>query len=319
MQYGEFRPGLTYSIQYRPLSSDPASFKEIRLQREPFSLAGSAEFKDLIPYTEYEFKIRCRSPDSDSDLMWSPDLTISTRTLPDVPYRRPEITNSSFTIESNYVTESFPDMRTITLYWKGVPAAHENGPDFHYVIHVSSRNLPLGVIAVGNETKYSFWNMTVNTRYKFQLYASNSVGLSTNISGIVVATDKLLRGPKDIIVEAKENSYFISWTSEYEVNYYENEIEYYTLFWCKSSIPRPVICHDSLQWLHLNQTEYNLQLTGGNDYQFAVSANSLKWTSGMFWASCHISFNPQYFEAYEICLNFTQALATVPDSGILYL
>ncbi|KFM67174.1 Cytokine receptor, partial [Stegodyphus mimosarum] len=319
MQYGEFKPGLTFSIQFRPLSSDPESFKEIRLERGHTELAGSFEFKDLIPYTEYEFKIRCRSRDSNSDLMWSPYLTVSTRTLSDVPYWRPEITNSSFTVESNDVTESFPDVRTITLYWKAVPTAHENGPDFHYVIRVSSRNLILRFIAVGNETKYSLGNMRVNSRYKFELFASNSVGPSTNISKIVVATDKLLRGPKDIIVEAEENNYFISWTSPvYEINY-ENEVEYYTLFWCKSSIPRPVMCRDSLQWLHLNQTEYNLQLTDSDDYQFAVSANSLKWTSGMFWAFCHISFNPEFLEAYKICLNFTQTLPTVPNSGILYL
>ncbi|XP_035233084.1 cytokine receptor-like [Stegodyphus dumicola] len=80
MEYGEFRPGLMYSIQYRPLSSDSGTFKELWLY---FQTAGSVEIGDLIPYTEYEFKIRSRSNVSESDLMWSPYLTISAKTLPD--------------------------------------------------------------------------------------------------------------------------------------------------------------------------------------------------------------------------------------------
>ncbi|KFM58279.1 Cytokine receptor, partial [Stegodyphus mimosarum] len=108
MMYGEFRPGLTFSIQYRP-KDYPAPYKEIRAY---FQNQGSLEITDLIPYTEYEFKIRCRSNVSDSDLMWSPPLTASMGTHPDVPYWAPETASSAFDIQV------ILGNRTLSLYWK---------------------------------------------------------------------------------------------------------------------------------------------------------------------------------------------------------
>ncbi|XP_035214649.1 cytokine receptor-like [Stegodyphus dumicola] len=309
MENGIFPPGLTYSIQYRHLTPVPGSFKEIRLY---FPAEGFVEFTGLMPYTKYEFKIRCRSYDSDSDMMWSPYLTVSTRTLPDVPYWRPEIDKSSFIVESNEATKLTPDIRTITLYWKGIPAAHENGPDFHYVIDASCENW-IQVQSSGNETTYSFQDMKLYSTYKFELFASNTVGRSTNSSQIVIEPHRLLNGPKDIIVEFDEDSYRIRWTPT-QIGVY------YTIYWCESLMPRPVRCQGPLEWLNETYGEYkDLLLSNSKNYQFAVSANTKDQSSGIFWASCHLSNNSITSYSYDVCGHFIHDRSLNRSLNILYL
>ncbi|XP_035227870.1 uncharacterized protein LOC118200055 isoform X2 [Stegodyphus dumicola] len=274
MMYGEFKPGLLFSIQYRP-KDYPAPYKEIRVY---FQSQGSLEITDLIPYTEYEFKIRCRSNVSDSDLMWSPLLTASMGTHPDVPYWAPETASSGFDIQV------ILGNRTISLYWKAIPFNYENGPNLEYMVqyhihHVPSRIIrESAVFGIGKNTTYSFESMDVNSAYMFNIFARNEIGTSVNTSQIIVdKADKLLDGPRDITVIYNKGNYNISWKAP------NNQIKYYTLFWCEG----PERGEGAIDWVHVQQTEYQLNLSDKSTwYQFAVAANTDIQTSGMFWASC---------------------------------
>ncbi|XP_035207462.1 oncostatin-M-specific receptor subunit beta-like [Stegodyphus dumicola] len=310
MQYLAVPSGIEYTVGYR-LAADPKSFREARAFF-PEVAGGFVKYSRLRPYTKYEFEVRSKYV-SDSEFMWSSYLTVPVRTLPDVPYLRPEITNSSFIIEATEITKISPDIRTVTLYWKSIPAAHENGPDFQYMIRISSQNRLQRTASVGNETSYSFEKLRVNLCYKFELFASNSVGPSSNISTIVIEADKLIDGPKEIIVRSDGSEYNIRWKAP------EIAVKFYTLFWCERAVRRRGGCVGSLEWLHLSETKHVLKLSDSKLYQFAVSANTEDRTSGMVEASCHFTSVNVFSYAPHICERLIQIISANPSLSFLYI
>ncbi|XP_035230592.1 uncharacterized protein LOC118202516 [Stegodyphus dumicola] len=323
VNYNEFQPLLTYSIRYRTVYDYPTLFQEMVLS---FTNGGSAAIQGLIPYTEYQFNIRCKYNDSVGD-MWSPSLKTYAITRSDVPYLAAEITNSSFVIEPVEGKTNSSVGRTITLYWKAIPEAHENGAEFCYILHVHQLfrtneekealigNETFHSVNVRKETKHSFRDMGLNSSYKFEIHTRNRVGYSLNSSFIIIEPDKLLDGPEEIIVMSSKYYFTISW------KVVKNQVKY-TLFWCKSFEPRPVNCEDSLQWVHLSSNSYFLPVFDALNYQFAVSTNSENRTSGMHWASCNISRNSSYSNSYlwEVCSNFIfYASSMGTNFGILYV
>ncbi|XP_054714344.1 uncharacterized protein LOC129223978 [Uloborus diversus] len=286
LDYESFPPGLMYSVQYYP-ALYPGNIQEVILR---FKENGSLLLEDLIPHTDYVFKVRCRSPYSEGEHMWSPTAIAPAGTLADVPYLAPEIASSSFDVET------ILGNRTITLYWRGVPPQFENGRDFHYTIeyhlyHVPSRVVrEMSAINVGKNTFHSFSHLDAQSAYFFRISAVNEMGPSYNTSEIIVdKAEKLLEGPRDIVVLSHGNgTYEVSWkmSNRRPMNY--------TVFWCQSLKPRPVKCNGALSWLHTLKQQVELQLPDKSNYQFAVSANDERKSSGMYWASCIVALNVRY-------------------------
>ncbi|XP_035220659.1 oncostatin-M-specific receptor subunit beta-like isoform X2 [Stegodyphus dumicola] len=309
--------GMTYIIRYRPVDeSDPEYMRE-----HGFFPEESLDFPNLIPNTRYRFHILCRESDDKDYFNWKHPKTSYVRTLPDVPYWRPEIASSSFISKSEFfvvMEKHLLRKRNITLYWKKIPKEHENGRMFQYWIHVSNPYQSLvKEISTFRETTHTFTNMEPNIPYVFKIFAGNIVGNSSNSSQITVDPDTSLLETRIPSVYTHDYRYEIAWSGS------GDEKDHYTLFWCKiSHPPRPVRCQDSLEWLHLKSHGYVLYLPFKSiHYQFALSVNFENRTSGMLWAPCHVSTNNKvaYFVLSEICYKFITSVPTGSDVGMLYL
>ncbi|XP_035231411.1 cytokine receptor-like isoform X2 [Stegodyphus dumicola] len=320
---------LKYKIQYHPVHE--TKHKEAW----PGSPTDSIQLLNLIPNTRYKFIFRCRPCSEQNDSAWLFSKGFYMTTPPDIPYWAPEIANSSFSSEIEDFEEAKKSLnlfryihrRTITIYWKNIPAEYENGEKFQYWIRASSPFRPYLTkeVSASRETSYSFTGMLPGVVYRFEIFGGNVVGNSSNSSEIIVREESSL-------LDGLERIIFLSRTHDYEMFFFpgRDQVKYYTLFWCKSAQPRPVKCEDSLQWLNLpwDGISYHLRLSEKSiDYQFAVSANSETETSGMIWAHCHISENEEHIldKLWTVCLSFINLLKAGPSGiwrrteGILYL
>src|SRR5690606_6880454 len=95
---------------------------------------------DLIPFTKYRFSIRCRistanliGTASKPTILWSNYVHLTLNTPTDKPYRCPQFLNSSF--ESSLTVGGD---RSITVYWRPVPAEYSNAPKLRYRIEYST-------------------------------------------------------------------------------------------------------------------------------------------------------------------------------------
>lgn len=285
MEFGIFPPGVSYWIHYRSLLNPNEVFKvEAGNDTKSYVVTG------LYPSMEYMFSMRCRSSVAERDEFWSPFVNISAKTRSVIPYLAPELTFSSFQVQT------VQDERSVTLYWKPIPKVFENGDNFQYVIkyHVFSTSARYGredkKMEVGNCTSYSLRPLGLNSAYRFQIYAKNSMGPSNNISSVIIdKSSKVLSPPRDIsVLSHGQGNYTISWKEPLS----EHSISNYTLFWCSSIRPRPFKCEGHVEWKFTHELKEELELFDKNtNYQFAVAANSQHMTSGMQWALCVVPYS----------------------------
>ncbi|KAG8188105.1 hypothetical protein JTE90_002458 [Oedothorax gibbosus] len=295
LQNGEFSGGLMYSVRYYSISTKLDVYRTAIVEADSNAIL---KIENLVPDTQYRFEVQCRLSFIGDSFHWSDTYNTTETTLPDVPYLAPVIDNSAFD------TQPIAGNRTITLYWKAVPSEFENGNDLHYIVKYHEHYVPkrsvrqiygrLGNnVRVGNRTYYTFEHMDTNTAYMFNIIACNSIGCSTNETGIIVVdkADKFLQGPKDItVVSYDQGSYDISWRSPFPT------ITNYTLFWCETLRVRPARCDGQLEWATVvNETSHKLYLpSNSTNYQFAVASVQGRKTSGMVWAPCTVVYGVTY-------------------------
>lgn len=293
----DFLPHLIYQLLYYKVNENVnRHIKIINITSKETHVVYS--IKNLIPFTQYKFALRCRSNVSEGEDMWSENTTLVVLTKEDVPNKVPEITKEAFEIQQ------YGNNYTITIYWKHVPEEFRNGRNFKYVVSYISTNALYkedSILSFNNTINSSssfvtFSNLDASIGYKFKIYSANNKGFSEKFSTITInKSENLLPVPKDItVISYDQGHYKISWKPVYKAS---DPVKSYTVFWCtyhQNQIFRPFPCNGSIHWKYVSDGITSIKLNLADfqtNFQFAVSANSEYSTSGMEWAPCIIPSN----------------------------
>lgn len=242
---------------------------------------------ELIPFQEYNFKLRCKSRDAEND-MWGPFSKLqSVKTQADVPYLAPATASSLF--HSEVVGNS----RVVTVYWEEVPKINHNGPNFCYRLsyYPCKNNMIKKEIMECQRNYLQIKNLAVNECYTFRVCPINDVGTSSNCSYInIEEASKLLPSLGTVTaVHSDKNFCSLSWEPPLSDT---PEIYNYTVLWCETDFSPSPDCSGPVHWFYTKNTV--AQLTGlGQDraYSFSVSVNSGDLTSGVNLVTCILQLN----------------------------
>ncbi|RWS16955.1 uncharacterized protein B4U79_16215 [Dinothrombium tinctorium] len=280
------RKFLKYEIQFRPIPNHRKSPPPYTI----INIGNTLDYTliDLIPFTKYEIKLRCRMSNLSSSEKWSNFVQLTTSTKKDVPYISPKFTLGAYEIsEMNYTH------RKIKIYWSPVSEEHYNAPEFYYLLYFYTPNKHSSTV---HEVRVdpSHWTYSLPLRntdmYQFKIYSVNSEGHSSEFSTLVVDSQpRLPEKPRDVAVFYYGNMrYEVRWSGESN----SHSVASYTVFWC-SNLHRSGCREPLSSKLVPASTQPAVLLNVTNDstaYMFAVSANTHKNTSsGLTWTACIIS------------------------------
>ncbi|KAK2586334.1 hypothetical protein KPH14_010628 [Odynerus spinipes] len=295
-----FPPGLYHRITYQN-QWDVQKFwqvinitNDIHTPKRHYNLTG-------LKYanTVYDVRVSMKSALAVGEDKWSEFSDITFRTLPTLPGLPPRTDIGSFEIAENNFN------RDVYLYWQAIPQYLENGDNFKYhvdYVEESGRKLAL----VPNETTRTyakFRGISFNS-YHFEVVSTNVVGMSKERSKIFIPSQYEI--PHEPIAFTKiafdGGLYELSWKPP-NMN---TEITNYTIFWCDNERDRPYQCTGYLDWVHVskNTTIYNMTVPDAKKvYQFAISTNTKRGSSGMVWASCTVIHNKVVGKMKSVWIN----------------
>lgn len=312
-----------YEIHY--VSQFESEWKTVRVLNKTSHMV-----QDLEPYTTYTFRLRARASEAVLDELWTNDVTLAQTTLKDVPQGPPRISRSGFKVQN------YQGRRSIMLNFAALPQKQWGGATLQYFIKCCEEGVPDD--ACENKTvdmpTVTFDGLFRNSRYKFQLWSVNEIGVSKVHSSLRVDKyDELINTPRDIkVVALGSGNYEVSWhapsprlpvalTSSSTSTSAEEGDEgaaggqgggeaasvgpvSYTVFWCPRMLPRSYSCNESLEWrrLELNTSSTLLNLDPSNVYQFAVAAQSADKASEMHWTTCVIPVSKELEKITQVTL-----------------
>ncbi|XP_076379609.1 cytokine receptor domeless isoform X2 [Megalopta genalis] len=235
----------------------------------------------------YDVRVSMKSSVATGEDKWSEFSVVAFRTSPTVPGRSPKTDIGSFE-----VTAESRDTRDVYLYWQTIPEYLKNGDNFTYKIeHVEENGKKLAIVpSERTDTYVKFKGINLNSYYRFEIVSTNIVGMNKERARIFVPSQyEIPHGPLAFTKIAFHGGlYELSW----KLPIMNTEVTNYTIFWCDNdNRDRPYQCTGYLDWVHVskNTTIYNMTVPDPNKvYQFAISANTHKGSSGMMWASCTV-------------------------------
>lgn len=265
---------ITYQIHYE--SEYESRGKVVEVQKL------STMIQKLHPFTEYTLALRAKSSSAAMSDLWSDEVSLKHKTLPDVPEMPPRISPSGFLVQN------FKTKRSILLNFEAVHRKYWGGATLNYIIQCCNDSTPRSCINKTSEIPMvTFDGLLHNVGYNFQIWSQNENGISKEHSSVRVDRfDNTLGVPEGIEVTAMSSKkYYVSWKMP---SGYEDEDLTYTVFWCPRMLPRSYACNQSLHWVTTNSTFEELELEPDHVYQFAVAASSGGRASGMVWTTCII-------------------------------
>ncbi|CAD6201388.1 GSCOCT00000191001.2-RA-CDS [Cotesia congregata] len=312
-----FPPGLHHKIAYQHQWDRLKTWQIINITN---GLHEDKKFYNLtgLEYanTVYDVRVFMKSAIAKGDDKWSPFSDITFRTPPrceyrfvvclmfillivNLPGRLPRTDIGSFEITENNAN------KVLYLYWQVIPRYLENGDNFKYQVTLTEVNGRKTHIMPNETTRsYAVFKGFDFFNYTFQVTTSNIVGTYPKSTSIHVPSQYDM--PQQPLAVTKiafdEGLYELSWKSPL----LSNQIINYTIFWCENERDRPYQCTGYLDWVHVpkNTTIYNITVPSPEKvYQFAVSANTEKASSGMVWASCTVIHNKVSSKMKSVWIN----------------
>ncbi|PBC29205.1 Cytokine receptor [Apis cerana cerana] len=278
-----FPPGLYHRIMYQNQWDHQKVWQvinitnDIHLDRRNYNLTG-LEYAN----TAYDVRVFMKSAVATGEDKWSNFSDVTFRTPPRLPGRPPKTDIGSFEIAENSAS------RDVYLYWQAIPQYLENGDCFKYeIVHVEENGRKLSLVPNETTRTYAkFKGIKIHSNYRFEIVTTNIVGANKKRAKIFVPSQYEI--PQEPVAFTKiafdGGLYELSWKPP-NMN---REIVNYTIFWCDNERDRPYQCNGYLDWVHVskNTTIYNMTVPDPDKvYQFAISANTNKGSSGMVWAS----------------------------------
>ncbi|XP_029156701.1 cytokine receptor [Nylanderia fulva] len=286
-----FPPGLTYKIMYQNHWDKIKDWKVIIIDAESQKHSHKPQFNLTgLEYanTVYDVRVFLKSAKAVGENMYSDFSVITFRTLSTLPSFPPRTDIGSFEIIENN------GRRDVYLYWQTIPQTSENGDNFKYQINYVEENGHKIIIEPIEMTRtYAKFKGLSFNNYRFRIISTNKVGFNKNYTEISVPSRNEM--PHEPIAFTKmafdRGLYELSWKPPITYKDTTNPITNYTIFWCDNERDRPYQCTGFLNWIHVSKTTtvYNMTVPDPNKvYQFAISANSNKGSSGMIWSSCTV-------------------------------
>ncbi|XP_017887788.1 uncharacterized protein LOC108629550 [Ceratina calcarata] len=291
-----FPPGLHHRIMYQSQWDDPETWQTINItngfhtHKRYWNLTG-LEYANTV----YDVRVCLKSAVAVGEDKWSDYSAVAFRTPPRLPGRPPRTDIGSFEIAENN------NSRDVYLYWQAIPQYLENGDEFKYVVeNVEENGRKLSLAPKEITRTYAKFDGISFNKYKFEIVSVNIVGANKERAKIFVPSKNEI--PKEPIAFTKiafdGGLYELSWKPPHDYKNTQqirgrviNEITNYTIFWCDNERDRPYECNGYLDWVQVpkNTTIYNMTVPDPHKvYQFAISANTEKGSSGMVWASCTV-------------------------------
>nr|XP_003707987.1 PREDICTED: uncharacterized protein LOC100878272 [Megachile rotundata]XP_012151607.1 PREDICTED: uncharacterized protein LOC100878272 [Megachile rotundata] len=295
-----FPPGLHHRITYQNQWDHQKTWQvinitnDIHTHKRYYNLTG-LEYANTV----YDVRVFMKSSVAVGEDKWSEFSDVTFRTPSRLPGHPPKTDIGSFEIAEN------SGSRDVYLYWQTIPDYLENGGNFRYEIDRVEEN-GRKLILWPNETTrtYAKFKGISFNNYRFEIASTNSVGASKERTKIFVPSQSEI--PHEPIAFTKiafdGGLYELSWKPP-NTNI---EITNYTIFWCDNERDRPYQCTGYLDWVHVskNTTIYNMTVPDPDKvYQFAISANTNKGSSGMVWASCTVIHNKVVGKMKSVWIN----------------
>ncbi|KZC12905.1 Cytokine receptor [Dufourea novaeangliae] len=296
-----FPPGLHHKITYNNQFDHKKTWQVINIindvhtPKRYYNLTG-LEYAN----TAYDIRVFMKSAVATGEDKWSQFSDVTFRTSPKLPGRPPKTDIGSFEIAENSAS------RDVYLYWQAIPEYLQNGDDFKYEIdHVEENGRKLSLIPNETTKTYAKFKGISFNSYRFEIITTNIVGANKERARIFVPSQYAI--PHEPIAFTKiafaAGLYELSWKPPPIMS---SEITNYTIFWCDNERDRPYQCTGYLDWVHVskNTTIYNMTVPDPNKvYQFAISANTNKGSSGMVWASCTVIHNKVVGKMKSVWIN----------------
>ncbi|KAI4504019.1 hypothetical protein M0802_000490 [Mischocyttarus mexicanus] len=296
-----FPPGLHHKITYQNQWENEEEWKVINITND---IHAAKRFYNLtgLNYsnTGYDIRVYTKSAVAVGGDKWSEFSGITFRTPAKLPAIPPRTDIGSFEIAENTL------YRDIYLYWQTIPLHLENGKNFRYQIDYVEEN-GRKIELLPNETTKTYAKykgINLQSTYRFELVSMNLVGMSKERSQIIVPS-KLDTPPEPIAftkIAFDGGLYELSWKPPITNTIITN----YTIFWCSNERDRPYQCTGYLDWVHVSNTTTVYNMTVPNAklvYQFAISVNTNKGSSGMVWSSCTVIHNKVVGKMKSVWIN----------------
>ncbi|XP_034948371.1 cytokine receptor [Chelonus insularis] len=295
-----FPPGLHHRIAYQHQWDRQKTWQVINIDddvhedKRYYNLTG-LEFANTV----YDVRVFLKSALAKEEDRWSQFSDLTFRTSPKLPGSPPRTDIGSFEIMENNAS------RDVYLYWQTIPSYLENGDNFKYqVVLVEENNRKLHITSNETTRSYAIFKGIGFNNYRFEIFTSNVVGLNPkNASIFVPSRFEMPHEPLAVTkIAFEEGLYELSWKPPIM----SAEITNYTIFWCDNERDRPYQCTGYLDWVHVskNTTIHNITVPDPRKvYQFAVSANTEKGSSGMVWASCTVIHNKVVGKMKSVWIN----------------
>ncbi|XP_012522473.1 uncharacterized protein LOC105828601 [Monomorium pharaonis] len=250
--------------------------------------------------TVYDVRIYLKSSTATRPDRWSDFSVVTFRTSPKLPGAAPRTDVGSFEIAENNGN------RDVYLYWQAIPQNQENGDNFKYqIIHVEENGRKVAVTPSETTRTYAKLKGISLNSYRFEIVSTNEVGASNDRARIYVPKQQEIPHELAFTKIAFENGlYELSWKPPFVDP--KHNIKNYTIFWCDNERDRPYQCTGYLDWVHVpkNTTIYNVTVPYPSKvYQFAISVNTEKGSSGMIWSSCTVIHNKVLGKMKSVWIN----------------
>lgn len=294
-----FPPGLTHKVMYQNQWDHKKNWKVINIDTEPHLHKRCSTLTGLYPNTAYDARVYLRSAKAVEEDMYSEPAVIIFRTSPTLPSFPPRTDIGSFEIVENNGN------RDIYLYWQMIQQYYENGNKFKYQVnHVEENDHKIVLEPIEMTKTYAKFKGLSFNKYRFKIVSENEAGINKNYTEIIVPSrDEMPREPIAFTRMAFENGlYELSWKPPI----LHKDITNYTIFWCDNERDRPYQCTGYLNWTHvsMNTTVYNITVPDSSKiYQFAISANTNKGSSGMIWSYCTVIHSKALGKMKSIWIN----------------
>ncbi|XP_043508865.1 cytokine receptor [Frieseomelitta varia] len=295
-----FPPGLFHKITYQNQWDHQKTWQvinitnDIHVHKRYYNLTG-------LKYanTVYDVRVFMRSAVAAGEDKWSQFSDVTFRTPPRLPGQPPKTDIGSFEIAENSAS------RDVYLYWQAIPQYLENGDNFRYeVVRVEENGRKVFLFPNETTRTYAKFNGISNNNYRFEIVSTNVVGANDERAKLFVPSQfKIPHEPIAFTKIAFDGGlYELSWKAPIM----NKEITNYTIFWCDNERDRPYQCTGYLDWVHVsrNTTIYNMTVPDPDKvYQFAISANTNRGSSGMVWASCTVIHNKVVGKMKSVWIN----------------
>ena len=127
-----FPPGLRTQAYYKSqYSSDWTQLPNGYIDTADDEEIVNTTITELYPYTNYIFKIRMQSNNSNitDEKYWSEYAVNTSKTLADVPDAPPQTARGGFEVVTHHLQK-----RNVFVYWRQIEEYFKNGPNFKYAI-----------------------------------------------------------------------------------------------------------------------------------------------------------------------------------------